>query len=234
MSNDTATVWGGQIRLGRSPVSNELLVGDSSGNFALTPASAISPSIQTQLDGISNVQGTILYRSASAWTGLAPGTAGQVLSTGGVGADPFWVAQTAPYTPTWTEVVATSDTNVANTTLASAAGLLFAASAGIYYSFEFGIIMSVVTSSGLKIAIAAPGGSLRWAPGNSNTVGGTTSNASVIVIPTTSAANTYATTILGYFNCTSPGNVQLQFAQQAAQASAVTVYKGSWLRYRTV
>lgn len=232
MANDTATVWGGQIRLGRNPASNELLVGDSSGNFALTAASAISPSIQTQLDSISNVQGSILYRGAAAWAALAPGTAGRFLTTNGASADPSWTAASAL---TWTDVVATNDTNVANTTLAAASGLSFSVSAGSYYSFEFGVIMSVVSGSGLKIAISTPNGSLRWAPGNNNTVGGTTSNASVIVIPTSvAAASTFAATILGYFSCTSQGTVQLQFAQQAAQASAVTIYKGSWLRYRTV
>lgn len=237
MADNIATVWGGQVRLGRNPASDEILLGDANGNFALTPSSAIIPpvNIQALLDEISNVQGSVLYRGASAWSALTPGVLGQVLSTNGAGANPSWVAQTAPYTPTWTEVVATTDTSVANTTLASATGLVFSVSAGNYYSFEFGLIISVPASSGLKIAISTPNGSLRWAPGNNNTIGGITSNASVIVIPTSVASgNTFAASILGYFSCDAPGNVQLQFAQQASQSSAVTIYKGSWLKYRTV
>ncbi len=35
-------------------------------------------------------QGSILYRNATVWTALAPGTAGQVLQTAGVGANPLW------------------------------------------------------------------------------------------------------------------------------------------------
>lgn len=45
------------------------------------------------LDLIDNTQGAVLYRGASSWVSLAPGTAGNVLSTGGPGADPSWVPQ---------------------------------------------------------------------------------------------------------------------------------------------
>lgn len=52
--------------------------------------SIAQPSVQTLLDGISSTRGTVLYRGASAWSALASGTAGQVLTTGGAGADPSW------------------------------------------------------------------------------------------------------------------------------------------------
>lgn len=39
---------------------------------------------------ISTTQGSIAYRSATAWQALAPGTVGQVLATGGAAADPLW------------------------------------------------------------------------------------------------------------------------------------------------
>jgi len=42
-------------------------------------------------NAFGNTQGTILYRSGSAWTPLAVGSAGQVLSTNGVGANPSWI-----------------------------------------------------------------------------------------------------------------------------------------------
>ena len=38
----------------------------------------------------SNAQGTLLYRGASGWSALAPGTSGYVLTTGGSGANPSW------------------------------------------------------------------------------------------------------------------------------------------------
>jgi len=46
------------------------------------------------LDFLSSTQGAVLYRGASAWAGLAPGTSGQYLTTNGAAANPSWT--TAP------------------------------------------------------------------------------------------------------------------------------------------
>lgn len=43
------------------------------------------------LDDLSSTRGAVLYRGASGWAALAVGTAGQVLQTGGSGADPSWI-----------------------------------------------------------------------------------------------------------------------------------------------
>lgn len=48
--------------------------------------------ISSLLDTISNVRGSILYRGASTWQALAPGSSGQFLKTNGAGADPSWSA----------------------------------------------------------------------------------------------------------------------------------------------
>lgn len=48
-------------------------------------------SISDVLDLIGDTQGDILYRDASSWMVLAPGTSGQVLSTNGAGANPSWI-----------------------------------------------------------------------------------------------------------------------------------------------
>lgn len=42
------------------------------------------------LDMLGTTQGNILYRNGSVWTVLAPGTAGQVLQSGGAAANPAW------------------------------------------------------------------------------------------------------------------------------------------------
>jgi hypothetical protein len=48
---------------------------------------------------IGAVQGDILFRSATNWTRLSPGTSGQVLRTNGAGANPSWATVSAsPYT----------------------------------------------------------------------------------------------------------------------------------------
>lgn len=48
------------------------------------------------LDWIGSTRGQILYRGASTWQALAPGTAGYLLQTNGAGADPSWVASSSP------------------------------------------------------------------------------------------------------------------------------------------
>lgn len=50
---------------------------------------SLSAAIDTAL---GSAQGDILYRGASGWVVLAPGTAGFVLSTNGASADPSWIA----------------------------------------------------------------------------------------------------------------------------------------------
>jgi hypothetical protein len=42
------------------------------------------------LEDVGSTQGQILYRDGSAWTVLSPGSVGQLLQTGGPGADPSW------------------------------------------------------------------------------------------------------------------------------------------------
>lgn len=66
----------------------------------------ISAKVQEILDEITNVQGSILYRSGAAWAQLAPGAAGQFLKTNGAGADPTWAA--AGGGATWDFVPATA------------------------------------------------------------------------------------------------------------------------------
>lgn len=50
----------------------------------------LSANEQEILDAISSTHGAILYRGASDWVVLAPGTAGKVLTTNGASSDPTW------------------------------------------------------------------------------------------------------------------------------------------------
>lgn len=65
-------------------MANGTIKGNVSGSSA-TP-SDITPS--QALDVIGTTRGSILYRGASGWTYLSPGTAGQVVTSNGAGADP--------------------------------------------------------------------------------------------------------------------------------------------------
>lgn len=58
-----------------------------------TGSAANAPTYSTAsavLDSISSTQGTILYRGASTWSALSPGTSGQYLKTQGASANPIW------------------------------------------------------------------------------------------------------------------------------------------------
>jgi F5/8 type C domain len=46
--------------------------------------------VQGVLNGLSTAQGAVMYRDATGWVALAPGTTGQALITGGAGANPSW------------------------------------------------------------------------------------------------------------------------------------------------
>jgi hypothetical protein len=62
-------------------------------NLTAGTALALGHTLSDILDYIvSSSRGTLLFRGASGWSGLAPGTAGQVLSTGGTTGDPSWIA----------------------------------------------------------------------------------------------------------------------------------------------
>ena len=70
-------------------IANLRLVANISGSTAVPSANTLS----NILDAIiSSSRGTLIYRTNSGWTGLAPGTSGQVLQTGGASGDPSWTA----------------------------------------------------------------------------------------------------------------------------------------------
>lgn len=52
-------------------------------------------SISDILDFLTSTRGSIIFRGATGWQALAPGTGGNVLQTNGPGADPTWVTPAA-------------------------------------------------------------------------------------------------------------------------------------------
>lgn len=61
-------------------------------NITGSTAAPVGNSLTSVIDSsITNVQGSILYRNATQWTSLSPGTNGQLLSTGGAAANPSWI-----------------------------------------------------------------------------------------------------------------------------------------------
>jgi hypothetical protein len=67
--------------------ANGTLLANISGAAAAPVPSTLSLIFDSVL---SSTQGAVLYRGASAWAALTPGTSGQFLQTGGTGANPSW------------------------------------------------------------------------------------------------------------------------------------------------
>lgn len=76
-------------------VGNTTIGSGTSGSLLYDNAGTLgNQTLSTAIDAaLGSAQGDILYRGASGWAALAPGTAGNVLSTGGASANPAWVAQ---------------------------------------------------------------------------------------------------------------------------------------------
>lgn len=72
-------------KLGSLTTNGYVTTSGGDGTLSITSASGV-------LDDIGSTRGQILYRGASGWAALSPGTAGQVLQTNGAGADPSWAS----------------------------------------------------------------------------------------------------------------------------------------------
>ncbi len=91
--NQTITLSGAITGSGATAITTSLA--SASNNTILSNISGISaaPSANTVtsvIDTLGNTQGNVLYRNASSWVVLAPGTGGQVLQTQGGSANPQW------------------------------------------------------------------------------------------------------------------------------------------------
>lgn len=63
----------------------------ASGEIVLSNGTApIYSTLSGALNAISDTRGAVLYKAEGGWAALAPGTSGQVLTSGGSGADPSW------------------------------------------------------------------------------------------------------------------------------------------------
>jgi hypothetical protein len=70
-----------------SSIQNNRIVSNISGSTAAPGANTLTQLLDAI---ISSARGTIIYRTNTGWTGLAPGTSGQILQTGGGSGDPSW------------------------------------------------------------------------------------------------------------------------------------------------
>lgn len=72
-------------------IADGTVLGNTSGASAVPVATTVSVLLDKAL---GTTQGAVMYRGATGWLALAPGTTGQILTTGGAAANPSW--QNAP------------------------------------------------------------------------------------------------------------------------------------------
>lgn len=85
-----AGLSGGTITTTGTVAFQTIAAGDVLANTATVAAVPTATAVSAVVDLLGSVQGDILYRNASAWVVLPPGTSGQVLETKGAAANPAW------------------------------------------------------------------------------------------------------------------------------------------------
>lgn len=93
--NATSLILPGGVSITTAAGDSFEAVSLGSGNWHVT-SYEWTAGTTSQLDRIGSTQGVILYRGASTWAALATGTAGQVLTTNGAGANPSWGVTPGP------------------------------------------------------------------------------------------------------------------------------------------
>lgn len=76
--------------------NKQIADGQVLGNVSGSTGVPVGVTLSALLDKISNTRGAVLHRGASGWAALGAGTAGQVLTSGGAGADPSWQTPSGP------------------------------------------------------------------------------------------------------------------------------------------
>lgn len=205
-------------------VANNTIISNVSGGVAAAGANTLTQVLDATA---GNAQGSILYRSASAWTVLAPGTAGQVLTTGGTGANPSWAAGSA-----WTTIKKTSDQSItSSTTFTDDTALQFSMDASSVYAIR-GCYFISSGAGGWKFAVNGPSATRIRAMVFPN-------NVAITAYDTNIWATAGATTSVVAFNVaitvsSSPGTFAMRIAQNASNAAATLFEDGSWLEYTKI
>jgi len=101
ISTSSGISGGGDLSANRTlsltAIANNTLLGNVSGSSASPSQTTLTSLMDATL---GNQQGDIIYRAGSIWTTLTPGSAGQVLASGGTGANPYWLSVTGVGTVT--------------------------------------------------------------------------------------------------------------------------------------
>lgn len=245
-----------EIWCGCETGSDTITVGvGSSLEITCTSGAGGGGDIQTLLDGISTNEGDILYYNGTDWVALAPGTAGDVLTSGGAGDVPTWETPTGGGGSPVTVSHLNSDHTNATTTGTEVAGLTQTLTAGTY-AFKYSLIVQSNVaggSGGMRFGVNYTGTTTRavstltyYSTGTSSTSGIATSSQGGLVehdssrlltttapdmaVPAFQTVNVDTfTTIEGVIVVSNGGDLELWVNIAATSGQTVSVESGSSL-----
>lgn len=139
--------------IGTSPIwtnaNKQIADGQVLGNVSGSTGVPVGVTLSALLDKISNTRGAVLHRGASGWAALGAGAAGQVLTSGGAGADPSW------QTPNFVDDMAYSTLAMEVADLANQA--LFLGDSGNRIFDSFGTLDYVDVAGATNLDTSTPG-----------------------------------------------------------------------------
>jgi hypothetical protein len=210
-----------------TPVADDRLIANISGGSA-SPGAATLTAILDKI--IGNSRGRLLYRSSSVWQGLAAGTAGQFLKTGGTGADPSWDTISVPIIRV---VKTTAQSRTSSAAFVDDSELKFTMETGTYrvravYTISYG-------SGGFQIAVNGPSLTrLRATPFVAGLQTATTAYNAQIIGVTTAVPGPVIVMIELVIVVSAPGEFVMRIAQGASNGTASTFEAGSFLEYAKI
>lgn len=143
-------VTGGTITttgtIGLAAIANNTVLANISGGSLFPSSTTLTALIDS---AIGSTQGDILYRNASSWVVLAPGTAGQVLSTGGAAANPSWIA--AGGTGTVTSISAGTGITLTPNPITTTGTIALTGNPGLVWSTVSGASQAMTANSGYNV-----------------------------------------------------------------------------------
>lgn len=195
-------------------------------NVSGATAAASGNTLTQVLDATAgSAQGSILYRGASAWVPLAPGSNGQVLTTQGASANPIWTSQG------WTRIVRTTTQSVTTSTFSDDLVLQFPVSANKVYEYRAVAFISG-SPTGWKVSTNGPTSptSLRF---GLNALATTYTIYNTIVFTDTGASSVVTVPLVGTIsNGANAGTVTITWSN--VTSGTVFLYPGSWLEWAEV
>jgi hypothetical protein len=198
-------------------------------NLSGLSANGTSESISDVFDYIfDDAQGSILYRGASGWVHLSPGTAGQILRTGGASANVSWIdGNLSEFSHKDADQSITSTTTFTNIT-----ELSFPVEANAVYRFRATVIV-YAGAGGFRMTVNGPASPVRVDFAGVGLQSSVTSYGNSLT-NSTSTVNALTAVQGVIHNGANAGTVTLQFRQDSANAAATTVKSGSWIEWQEI